>query len=464
MQAHTAYAAHAAAAPARRTEHSAMPALYGAAVGPINAARYLQFFERQDDTGRTLTSWNWAAAMCTLSWMVFRQLWGAALVYVAALEGVALLVFAIGHQVLGLPMSVLAGLGLAWLAAACVLPGLYGDAIVHAEVRKKIDKALSAAATVPQAEERLLAQAASRRRLIWIAAANGVLALLAAALWLAFPDGGRSALARLQAPVAAAPAALTASAPSPAASRLAQSPAPASATAAAPTGDAAAASNTPAAVAMAQASESVSKESVAPAPARASTTAPAAATSATAPASAVSAAATRPSAPAAAMARAASSAVTPPAATASQAPSPAASRATPLAVAATQPARPASASPMASAAAPATRSAATSQPATTQPPAKLETRPATVAPLPASAPGERKLYINVGLFGEPDNARRAHARLREADLPAQQGTVTMGSGRKLTRVRVGPFTSTAEANAAATKIREMGLDTAATQQ
>lgn len=474
MQAHTAYAAHAAAAPARRTEHSAMPALYRAAVGPINAARYLQFFERQDDTGRTLTSWNWAAAMCTLNWMVFRQLWGAALVYVAALEGVGLLVFAIGHQVLGLPMSVLAGLGLAWLAAACVLPGLYGDAIVHAEVRKKIDKALSAAATVPQAEERLLAQAASRRRLIWIAAANGVLALLAAALWLAFPDGGRSALARLQAPGAAAPAALTASAPSPAASRLAQSPAPASVTAAAPTGDAAAASNTPAAVAMAQASESVSKESVAPAPARASTTAPAAATSATARASAVSAAATRPNAPAAAMARAASSAVTPPAATASQAPSPAASRAAPLSVAATQPARPASAapstsaSPTASAAAPATRSTATSQPATTQPPAKLETRPetrpATVAPLPASAPGERKLYINVGLFGEPDNARRAHARLREADLPAQQGTVTMGSGRKLTRVRVGPFTSTAEANAAATKIREMGLDTAATQQ
>ena len=446
MQAHTAYAALAPAQAPRRTDHSAMPALYRAAIGPINTDRYLQFFERQDDTGRTLTGWNWAAALCTLNWMVFRQLWGAALVYVAALEGVALVVFAIGHQVLGLPMSVLAGLGLAWLAAACVLPGLYGDAIVHAELRKKIDKALAAAATMPQARERLQAQAASRRRLVWIAAANAALALLAGALWLAFPDGGRDALSRAQAPQRPAPSL------SPA---LPSSHAPGLGTTAAPedTGRARASS--------APAAETLPAQAEATA-----ATASAALPEAPAPVSALSSA--MPSASSPARTSAPSS---PPSSAPVSAPVPAAvpastaaSRANAVATSAQRASAPSSAPAAAQPAPRAALPAVAAQRGPARDPASARAPAGSSAPLPASAPGERKLYINVGLFGDPANARRAHARLREADLPADQGTVTMSSGRKLTRVRVGPFTSTADANAAAAKIREMGLDTAAAQQ
>jgi len=435
MQAHTAYSAHAPALAPRRSDDGAMPALYRAAVGPIHTSRYLAFFERQDDTGRTLASWNWAAALCTLNWMVFRQLWGAALVYVAALEGVALLVFALGHQVLGLPLPVLAGLVLAWLAAACVLPGLYGDAILHAEVRKKITKALSASATMPQARERLERQAASRRRLGWIVLANVAIALLAAGLWFAFPDGGRAALDRIQAPERAPSAA--AAAPIAAASipRL-------------PPADPASQEANPSVV-------PVEPPAEAPALTEAATRMVPSSDTANVPAPAA-AAASAPLAPAAPVAPAATSS-----ASASTTPTRAASM--PAAATPVPRKRPAS-TPGATAAAPAApaRAAAASRAAPASLPAAASA--VVIPPLPASAPAERKLYINVGLFGDADNARRAHARLREAELPASMGEVKMSSGRKLTRVRVGPFSSTAEANAAAAKVREMGLDTAAAAQ
>ncbi|OZA56722.1 MAG: hypothetical protein B7X79_09705 [Acidovorax sp. 17-64-282] len=79
--------------PSKPRSDSALTALYSAALGPVHLSRYLPIFARFDEAGRTTTSWNWAASLCTLNWMVFRQLWGAALVYVAAAEGVALLVF-----------------------------------------------------------------------------------------------------------------------------------------------------------------------------------------------------------------------------------------------------------------------------------------------------------------------------------------------------------------------------------
>ncbi len=57
---------------------SATTALYRAALGPVNIGRYLPVFVRFDEEGRAGPSWNWAAALLTLNWLVFRQLWGAA--------------------------------------------------------------------------------------------------------------------------------------------------------------------------------------------------------------------------------------------------------------------------------------------------------------------------------------------------------------------------------------------------
>lgn len=77
---------------------------------------------------------------------------------------------------------------------------------------------------------------------------------------------------------------------------------------------------------------------------------------------------------------------------------------------------------------------------------------------------QRRLYINVGLFADPDNARRAHARLRQAGLPASIEPQVRADGRRLQRVRVGPFTSAAEANVAAARVRALGLDAVAAAQ
>ena len=73
------------------TSESAMTTLYRAAIGPVNAERYLPRFARLDTLGRIRPGWNWAACVCTLNWMALRHLWSAALVYVAAVEGLALL-------------------------------------------------------------------------------------------------------------------------------------------------------------------------------------------------------------------------------------------------------------------------------------------------------------------------------------------------------------------------------------
>lgn len=52
---------------------NAMAAMSRLALGPVNTDYYLKVFERFDDTGRTTTTWNWAACLCTLNWMLFRQ-------------------------------------------------------------------------------------------------------------------------------------------------------------------------------------------------------------------------------------------------------------------------------------------------------------------------------------------------------------------------------------------------------
>ena len=403
-----------AAAPSRRTDDSTMAVLYRAALGPIGAARYLQAFERFDSAGRTLPGWNWAAALCTLNWMLFRRLWGAALVYVAALEGLALLAVAVGHYTGTLPMPVLAGLGLAVLLAATVVPGLYGHAIVHGDIRKRITKALSGSATLAQAQAQLAQQAPTRRRLVGIAAINAVLALLLAALVLLQPLPQGSPATPHDTPTAAPAAA--AAAPFAPKSGAASAPLPASPGAS----DAAVGATGPASAASAAApSASVPAPSAsAPAPSASAPALSASAPALSAPASAAAADSPVPAAPAQAEAAP---------------PAPRASRAAP---------------------APAARQAPAAAAAPLRSPAAAGTPDRPNAAL-------RKLYINVGLFAEPANARRAHGMLQGAGLPAATQKITAADGRELLRVRAGPFTSTSQANAAAARIRALGLETSA---
>src|SRR5690606_38235404 len=101
-------------------------ALYRAALGPLNTQHYLAHFERFDAAGRASLVWNTAAGLCTVNWLAFRGLWGAALVYLAAAQGLALLVLGVGRQYLQWPLGVEVGVLGSLLLLSILVPGLYG--------------------------------------------------------------------------------------------------------------------------------------------------------------------------------------------------------------------------------------------------------------------------------------------------------------------------------------------------
>jgi cell division septation protein DedD len=99
------------------------------------------------------------------------------------------------------------------------------------------------------------------------------------------------------------------------------------------------------------------------------------------------------------------------------------------------------------------------------PPAKVQAQtlpPApqiVMAPPPRTAPATglvHGFYINVGLFAVPGNGRNAYQKLEAAGLPVFSDGIQSKKG-PLTRVRVGPFTTRAQADAAAKKIQALQL-------
>lgn len=419
---------------------NAMTALSRLALGPVNTDYYLAVFERFDSTGRTTTTWNWAACLATLNWMVFRQLWSAALVYVAAAEGLALIVFGIGRSFLNWPPGVELGVLGAFAVLAFAVPGLYGNAILYADIRKRIARALAASRTVPEACALLEKQASSRKRLQMVVLANVVLGVAALIAYLAWSPSDTKPLALEPAvTVAQATAAATAaSATTPAAPAKATGQA---ASTAAPMPEAA---PEPAPVA-----ESRPAPASLPAPAAAAVKASAAPKAAApnvppamvAPPPAEQAPPTRPASTPASKAVASA-----PAKTAAPAASTRASATTsPTASAASTPA-------------PRREAAASRANATTKPKAPASAPAAAAADKPLPTVGTAAgYYINVGLFAEEANARKTQARLLNEGLPAFRQELDGAKGRRI-RVRVGPYDTRAQADAAAESIRAMALE------
>ena len=378
----------------------AITSLYRAALGPVNTERYMPVFARLDAVGRTLTSWHWSACFFTLGWMVFRRLWGAALVYVAAAEGVALLVFGVGRPLLQWPQAVEWGVVGAFAVVGSVIPGLYAHAILHADIRKRVTSALAASANIPQACDLLAAQAVSRKRLHGVIGGHALIVAAALLAYVLFPQG-----------LFDAPAAQPAAAAQQPASRAASwnQPEPTLATA----------SRT--AVTASVAASPASAQ--APQPAEENAGAVAVAASAPLPAAAPSSSA---SAPAAAIA---------PASPASKA---------------SAPAKASASAPAASKTASATKSA---EPARPKPTAAAKA-PAEDLATVGSAPG---FYINVGLFADDSNARKAQSRLLNEGLPAFRQTLDGAKGTRV-HVRVGPYASRSQAEAAAATVKALGLE------
>ncbi|ARV17971.1 hypothetical protein AEP_01018 [Curvibacter sp. AEP1-3] len=453
------------------TDEHSTTALYRAAIGDISNGYYLPRFTRFEAADRPGLSWNWAAALNTLNWLMFRQLWHAALVYSGSIVALALLLFGIGKLVFQFSEGTQWGLLAALVGLAFAVPGLGGNALYYLATRQRVQNALAKNQTVPEACAQLSKQAGTRKGLIIIAACNLAVAAIAAQSYAMFsgfeplpagtpvaviaaPEGRNVASGRAVDATAADSAKASASVPSVASSAAA--PASSTATPAAPaTSSAVIAAKPPTEAASSPAAKPGQTAASAPVPA-ASTPArlPAAAASATAAKAPVSAAA-----PAVANKPAASaSAVTPvrPAPTAAaSAPAPAPAPAKSSGEkAAPKPSGPAPVALRSAAAESAAREVAASL-GQSAPVAPATPRPAASAP--AETPAAGRFVVNVGLFGDANNARNALVKLMDAELPVVSKEIRFPKGNR-TRIQVGPFDTLAEADAAADKVRALELE------
>lgn len=380
------------------TDEHSTTALYRAAIGAVNPDYYLPLFTRFETAGRGGLSWNWAAALYTLNWLAFRRLWHAALVYGGLVVLLALGVLGIGRLVYQFSDETQWALMGGLFALAVLLPGFGGNAVLFAATRQRIEAALQATPTVAQACILLERQAPSRRGLIAQIVANALALGLAGYSWSQFTG------------LAPLPTALP---------KVESGRSDARNVAVGRTTDAASA---PAATQAASAPRAVAS-------------APAAAASAAQPA-------------ASAALPAASNTWTPP-----PLPLPPAVRAAASAPA-KQPA-PASASPTAPVA------SAGTVPAARRSAARRVTAPLSVeaqasAVPQGNAPRTVRFSVYVGAFTDENTALNVYVQLTDARLPATRQTFVDSQGPRVV-VRVGPYDTPAEAEAAADTIRALGL-------
>lgn len=447
-------------------EEDVTTTLYRAAIGPVSNGYYLPIFTRFEAADHAGISWNSAASLLTLNWLVFRKLWVAALAYVGILVAVALLVFGFARLVFQFSDTLMMALGIGFGLAAFVLPGLFGNALFHTECRKAMAKALTGHANVADARDALLRQASTRNRLLALAAANVAVVLLAALAYQQF-----SALSQVtvlpHGALEAGNVAVGRTTDASSAVRVVPTPV---ASAAAPASEAASAM---AATASSPPSPSpASAASVAASAAVAPTSSPS-----SAPASAASAAASLPTTASTSAATAvASVATTASAATSTPAPSiktsepPTAPTPTKAASASKSKTKPqeSGTKPGKSASTPVVQVKAAKEPdnakTTKKPKAAVASEPAQkaagAASNSASAP-TKSFFINVGLFGVPENAAKAHAKLLEAGMPSVMKELKAKT--RQIRVRVGPYGTQAQADAAAEKIKALQLDASIVQ-
>lgn len=165
------------------SQGNATAALYSAAIGPISVDFYLPIFTRFEAASRQPLTWNWAASLYTVNWMIFRGLGLAALAYAATVAGAVLLLFGLGRMI----FQWSPGTELALLATLVVLmfgvPGLLGNCLLHTACRKKMAHALRESTTLAEACALLTQQASSRRRFLSLVAVNALAVAAALALY-----------------------------------------------------------------------------------------------------------------------------------------------------------------------------------------------------------------------------------------------------------------------------------------
>lgn len=379
--------------------------LYRAAIGPRSQDYYLRHFMKFDANGKTSATWHWPAYWATVNWLIYRRMWGWALAYVAALLGLALLVFGLGKLVFSYSDTVGLLLFLVFLTGAFILPGLYANAWFYTYCNKKISATLRNTHEIKDACEALAQQAGTSKRWFGLASVNvAMMALLAGVVTFVMkPDQEVQHLAqtRESPQLASGPLTVTNQPVAASASGIRLENQPASLTNNAPAAPPPVPSSEPAP----QAAAPVKKEAVA-----------AKAAESQVPKGPLSAEPARTELPRPAPAAAASKTIP-----AAAVPDPPAMVATPaVQVAQAQPAPVAAARP---------------------------------------APAVRVRYVwvvQVGAYAEEVNAQNTRARVEELGMETGADPVKTASG-ELIRVRVGPFTRRDEAEKAALRIKSIDL-------
>lgn len=442
---------------ADQSDELATTTLLRAAIGPVNTNYYLGIFSRFDAQDKASPSWNTAAALCTLNWMLFRRMWNAALAYSGIALTVALLVFGIGKLALHYSSEVQWALAAVYVLTLVAIPGLFGNALLFRQYRRDMAQSLAAHSELSESAAMLAARAPSRKRLMVLAGIN-VAALAIVAIVVQWASDFNGLPATLDTSGANATAVTGNVAAGRAVDASAAHPAP-GLRASAPTAPASTVQAAASAV-QAAASAPMVAASAAHAPVATASVPTVAASTPTA-----SKAASAPQAPAQSAPTPAPNAgrggVQPPVPTAKTAEKPgkveAAAKQPAQAAAQAQP-KPSEA-PRKPAATPANTPAAATATATDTPapPAKGKASSTAQTGASKSAVAAGSYGINVGLFADPNNARNAFVKLSDAGLSVYTQEMNSKKGKR-TWVRVGPFDSVAQAEKSVEKIQALGLD------
>ena len=83
----------------------------------------------------------------------------------------------------------------------------------------------------------------------------------------------------------------------------------------------------------------------------------------------------------------------------------------------------------------------------------------TAAPAPAPLPAPPTMWLQVGAFGDEANANRVRARLAAAGLASTTLSESDANGKRLLKIRLGPFAEVVALDAAARELDALGLKT-----
>ena len=171
--------------------------LYKAVIGQKNQATYLRHFARFDAKGKTGPTWHWAAFLSALNWMIFRSMWGAALLYAAFMLAAMLGLFGIGKLAYDFSDTTAQMLFAGFVLLTSVLGGFYAHAAYYRFCKKKIVDTVGLSSSIQDARKRLRDEASTNRRLYGLMVLNA--ALIGLAAWgfsLVQQQGASSSAAR----------------------------------------------------------------------------------------------------------------------------------------------------------------------------------------------------------------------------------------------------------------------------